>query len=342
MSLRPHHVHRAPRFRLPRAILGATLALVVSCGPDVTGPMVDPVARPLAVLRGQEAFLVSATGDDAVQLTNASDVQIEWLGWSPNGEEIAFVGAPAGDFRELWAMNADGSAPRVLSIVSGPVDRHVSWSPDGERLLFSAWSNTYVVTRDGYTQANLTPPNGGADSPTWSPDGEWIAYQGVEEDGRTGIFRMRADGTERTQLVELDSFIPNRSVRYAPAGDLIAYENLSDIWTVDEDGTDVTPLTSSPSSGDDTPVWSPDGTHLAFRTDGGAYFDIAIMEVASGAIVSQKTGPGGDLSMATWSPDGTRIAFRLGSPDLAVGPVDDPAAWDFLTDGTFLSWHPGG
>lgn len=306
---------------------------------DPAGP--DPVARPVAILRGQETFLVTAAGDDEVQLTSSATVQVEWVGWSPNGDELAFIGAPSGELRELWVMNGDGSDQRVISDVVGPVGGRPAWSPDGQRLLFSAWAATYVVNRDGTGQVDLTPASGAVTSATWSPDGQWIAYHGLETDGRTGIFRMRPDGTDRTRILEVE-WSMDRIVRYAPTGSLIAYDHLSEIWTMNEDGSDATALTDSPGSGDDSPVWSPDGTHIAFRTDGGSYFDIAVIEIGSGATVAQKGHQGiGDADNVVWSPDGTRIVFRLGA-DLVVGPIADAAAWTSLTNGTSASWHPGG
>src|SRR5438270_6984401 len=37
------------------------------------------------------------------------------------------------------------------------------------------------------------------DSPTWSPDGRWIAFAS-DRDGRSGVYVMRADGTDTRRI----------------------------------------------------------------------------------------------------------------------------------------------
>ena len=82
----------------------------------------------------------------------------------------------------------------------------------------------------------------------------------------------------------------------------IAFVKGSEIYTMNDDGSDVNLLTD----GDDYgrfPAWSPDGTRIAFVGNQGIY----VMN-SDGSDVTRLTSDSADGS-PTWSPDGTRIAF---------------------------------
>ncbi|UCG16462.1 MAG: PD40 domain-containing protein, partial [Phycisphaerales bacterium] len=57
----------------------------------------------------------------------------------------------------------------------------------------------YVINADGTGQTRLTHSPGPDDNPTWSPDGEYIAFRSSRT-GEWDIYIMKADGTEVTQL----------------------------------------------------------------------------------------------------------------------------------------------
>ncbi|MET0622577.1 MAG: SBBP repeat-containing protein, partial [Pyrinomonadaceae bacterium] len=82
------------------------------------------------------------------------------------------------------------------------------------------------------------------------------------------------------------------------------------IYTVNPDGTERTKILSTPqnTAADHDPVWSPDGTKLAFRRQvfGGAY-DFYVMD-ADGSNL-RRLASSGVVSRPTWSPDGSHIAY---------------------------------
>jgi Tol biopolymer transport system component len=83
-----------------------------------------------------------------------------------------------------------------------------------------------------------------------------------------------------------------------------------DIYVLHTDGTEAR-LTSQPGA-DVLPVWSPDGSRLAFslsrRQDKEGSLDIWVMNADGGDLV-QLTDHRGDDRRAVWSPDGTHLAF---------------------------------
>ena len=102
----------------------------------------------------------------------------------------------------VFAVSADGGEARDLT--PGPHDvppfvlsggDSFAFSPDGKELAYTrgpdraveAWSTNsdiYVVATTGGTPINLTPENPGADAtPSWSPDGKYIAYRSQARNG---------------------------------------------------------------------------------------------------------------------------------------------------------------
>ncbi|HEX6846064.1 MAG TPA: PKD domain-containing protein [Chitinophagaceae bacterium] len=75
-----------------------------------------------------------------------------------------------------------------------------------------------------------------------------------------------------------------------------------EIYTCNADGSNVTRLTNDAAE-DGDPVWSPEGTRIAFIREG----NLCVMN-ADGSNVVQKTFTS-DTKNPAWSPDGNRIAF---------------------------------
>lgn len=72
-------------------------------------------------------------------------------------------------------------------------------------------------------------------------------------------------------------------------------------------GTDQTRLTSDPGK-DGFPVWSPDGSRIAFQSDRDGNFEVYVMDADGSNVVRLTDDPAGD-GFPDWSPDGSQIAF---------------------------------
>jgi len=141
--------------------------------------------------------------------------------WSPDGKQIAFVVDTkirgSDEPSEIYLINVDGSDLRQLTETGGSTF-DPRWSPDGKRLVFwgfavgafdrdannSLQNEVFIINADSSGFANLTQNTGLDLQPAWSPDGEWIAFTSTRiwesENGRSGIFIMRPDGTDLQML----------------------------------------------------------------------------------------------------------------------------------------------
>ena len=90
----------------------------------------------------------------------------------------------------------------------------------------------------------------------------------------------------------------------------------SNIWIVDTAGTRLRELTRG-SWRDSAPVWSPDGSRIAFLSDRDGTTQIHVLFVGTGEL-SQLTHIDKTPASLTWSPDGRQLAFTMAVPD------DDP------------------
>ena len=102
--------------------------------------------------------------------------------YSPNQSMIAYVRQPQfgypPDSGILVVMRADGSDPRVLH--EGPVDRQVSWAPDGTRILYSYQEDLWTVQPATGDVERMTETEFREHSPAYSPDGAQVAFVGSE------------------------------------------------------------------------------------------------------------------------------------------------------------------
>jgi tricorn protease len=108
----------------------------------------------------------------------------------------------------------------------------------------------------------------------------------------------------------------------SPDGGTIAFEYRGNLWKVSADGGVATPLTVGESY-NSMPVWSPDGSMIAFASDRNGNLDVYVMP-AEGGRATRLTYHSADETPTSFTPDGKFVLFSaaiLDSPANAVFPT---------------------
>lgn len=165
-----------------------------------------------------------------------------------------------------------------------------------------------VADSDGYGPKTIVDSKEPLLSPSWSPDGEYLAYVSFEK-RRSMIFVQRLRDGNR-QLVASSSGI-NGAPAWSPDGRKLAYtssrEGNPEIYVLDLYSKAQRRLTNHHAI-DTEPDWSPDGKHLVFTSDRSGRPQIYRMN-ADGSGVTRLTFRGDYNARASYSPDGRMLTL---------------------------------
>ncbi|MDQ3069750.1 MAG: hypothetical protein M3R55_08490 [Acidobacteriota bacterium] len=178
---------------------------------------------------------------------------------------------------------------------------------DGERTATTfAQRNTqeiYISDYDGAGQRRVTTSRNLNITPSWSPDGQAIAYtsyvSGYPDIAISwiykGLLQKPARGSHSQQ---------NFQPVFSPDGTRIAFmssrDNNNEIYVMNVDGSGVRRVTNHAKI-DTTPTWSPSGTHIAFVSERDGTQNIWRVD-ADGLERPQKLTHESAVDRPTWSP----------------------------------------
>jgi len=113
----------------------------------------------------------------------------------------------------------------------------------------------------------------------------------------------------RTQFKKVASMI--RSASLSPTGVRAAFEARGDIFTVPAEKGDIRNLTQSSGVHDREPVWSPDGSQLAWFSDSSGEYQLMLGDPAGAGKPRAVPLPSAAFfSSLDWSPDGKQLLFQ--------------------------------
>jgi Tol biopolymer transport system component len=204
------------------------------------------------------------SGQAAWVTTGAWD---EYARWAPDGQRLSFsttARTQGIDNSEIFIRQAGGQLTQLTQ--STAEDQWADWSPDS-RLVYtegfkdsSDW-DIHIINANGSNHLLWLDQPSCDVQPTWSPDGQWIAF-----------LRMSSD--------------TNGNGR-------VDFEDTGDVWVGSASGGGLRQLTSGLWA--TTPAWSPDSQWIAFarvrdsnsngRSDGNDRVDILAVPLSGGDTV---------------------------------------------------------
>ncbi|HVS58520.1 MAG TPA: hypothetical protein VHD60_02145 [Candidatus Saccharimonadales bacterium] len=298
-----------------------------SIKPNGVGPLhyasvneanVSPDGTKVAYVSNCDIFVADLDGSNSVNITNNTPGTCdEFPTWSPDGTKVAFNETLPDDNTYLAVVNADGSNLHSLAVSVGGIP--ASWSPDGTKLAFTAWSadgstvQIAIIDSTGSNENILAGDGNDWWSPSWSPDGTKLA---ITTDNYN-------DGNATTQF--------------------------STISTVNADGTGKVDLyTSNSDSGESewNPVWSPDGSTIAFSyTNADGVAQILTVPAGGGDTTTlyDLGSASASIEALQWLQTTPTPAIQAPANLQAVSPTKTPAlSWDAVANATSYNVYRDG
>lgn len=174
----------------------------------LTGPEVSPDGKLIAFMRWTVAsnqyqiWLMDRDGSNPRRLFAGTGWDPTW---SPKGTQILFASDMEGTI-QLYKVDLDGSnVTRVSDLPS--IRGRSDWSANGLITTYSGESwrrEIFVMDEDGSNLRQVSPSGGNSQGPSFSPDGQWIAFtayfDAFNDENGCEIYKIRVDGSDLQRL----------------------------------------------------------------------------------------------------------------------------------------------
>jgi Tol biopolymer transport system component len=205
---------------------------------------VPEIPGKIVYIRDGNVWTAKANGNDPRKLTTTGDCSAPR--WSPDGTKIMYIQCGHGTayVGDVWVTDTNGNNGKKLT-TSGDCTE-ASWSPDGTTILYrrELWDSGKTLeetTQEDtpYTQlwcydlssrsARRLLPDRNPCSPSWSPDGKWIAFLRSTETNSFKLEIVSPSGSGRRALANTERFNDVSSIAWSPSGNRIycGYGNLT-------------------------------------------------------------------------------------------------------------------
>ena len=266
---------------------GASRLLTTSAGIE-SDPAVSPDGLTLALSDQQADYDLYRFSIDrpipSIELaTSRSEMD---PAWSASGAVMAFTTDRSGR-EEIWLRSQRGDferplvtpgdfAPSETLLLSAP-----AIASDGERVAYDRvgpeGDRIWITSVAGGPPVRLTTDDHPQDSPSWSPDGAWVAY---DQGTPTSLCKMRVGARTPPEAITTDN-MPYAAPQWSPDGAWIAYNGHSGLSLVSPDGKSTRVLREQTWLGF---AWSVDSQRLIGirQSDDATHLTFTSVDVRSG------------------------------------------------------------
>jgi serine/threonine protein kinase/Tol biopolymer transport system component len=259
--------------------------------------------------------------------------------WSADGRYIIYSSRHEGR-SDIWALAMQSGFLRrsrsPIQLTNGPLSyRSPISSRDGKQVFAVGTVPRGELVHYDADSRQFLPllPGVHAFSPSWSADGQWVAYTTYPDHV---LWRSRTNGTDPLQL----TFPPGQvyAPSISPSGKQVAYVNSAgEICLIEMNGG--SPPTVVAKDGT-WPQWSPDGIHLLYKDRAGsAQIHIRDLDTGRDSVIPASA----DMWNAVWVGTNRLVAATHDSTKLRVFDLTTQQWSDlvsFTEPGYVVNWAP--
>ncbi|MBK8023337.1 MAG: hypothetical protein IPK19_18375 [Chloroflexi bacterium] len=279
-----------------------------------------------AIPEGYGTLFRLERGAESVQVVGQIPVALGGLTWSPDGRLlVAFQGGVLAFFNPVDGLGFPLPINGAVAYDWGPVSGAVAPTLAAQATEIPAVEPTALPTIEATAEPTREPtpiPIVTASTLVLAADGYFLA---PGTDGIVQVWRLPADGSTPTPFTRNTADAVEFAV--SPVAQAVAYVVEAELWLqiANEAPFRLARLNSFAPA---TPIFSPDGTQVAYADEGAGIWRIAIEAARAGedpellrARVTDESGAQQALRRPQFSPDGTKLLF-----DVYTGADGDPNA----------------